>query len=70
MKKLILTLFLALTCSIGFAQVFRIDSLPEQGILLDKGWKYQAGDNPDWAKADFDDSKWESIDPTKEQHLL
>ena len=66
MKTLILTFFLALTCSIGFAQVFRIDSLPEQGILLDKGWKFHAGDNPDWAKADFDDSKWKSIDPTKD----
>lgn len=45
-------------------QVFRIDSIPEEGILLNKGWKFHAGDNPDFAKPDFDDSKWESIDPT------
>ncbi len=60
---------LLLLSFMSFAQqgvVFRIDSLPEQGILLDKGWKWHAGDNPDWAKADFDDSKWESIDPTKD----
>lgn len=67
MKKLTLALLLALICSFGFSQkqeVFRIDSLPKQGILLDKGWKWHAGDNPDFAKADFDDSKWENIDPT------
>ncbi|MDX2071828.1 MAG: hypothetical protein SFV55_25570, partial [Haliscomenobacter sp.] len=43
-----------------------IDSLPPQGILLDKGWKWHAGDNPDYAKADFDDSSWESIDPSQD----
>jgi len=46
--------------------VFRIDSLPAQGILLNKGWTWHAGDNPDWAKPGFDDSKWEGIDPTTE----
>ena len=51
-----------------FAQqsaVFKV-YLPTQGILLDKGWKWQGGDNPNFAKVDFDDSKWESIDPTKD----
>ena len=47
-------------------EVFRIDSIPSEGILLDKGWKWHAGDNPDFAKPDFDDSKWERIDPTKD----
>ena len=68
-----LLLFLFIS-SFSFAQksgvssnnVFHIDSLPVNGILLDKGWKWHAGDNPDFAKADFDDSKWESIDPTKD----
>jgi signal transduction histidine kinase len=46
--------------------VFRIDSLPVNGIVLDKGWKWQAGDHPDFAKSTFDDSKWASIDPTKD----
>ena len=46
--------------------VFRIDSLPPEGVLLDKGWKFHAGDNPEWAKPEFDDSKWESIDPTQD----
>jgi len=64
-------LFLSLNASAQQGEVFRgsafrIDSLPPQGILLDKGWKWHAGDNPVWAKPDFDDSNWESIDPTKD----
>ena len=50
--------------------VFRIDSLPAQGVLLDKGWKWHAGDNPDWAKPSVDDSTWESIDPTQDINSL
>jgi hypothetical protein len=41
----------------------RIDSLPRQGFLLDKGWKFQLGDKPDFAKVDFDDSQWQFINP-------
>ena len=44
----------------------QIDSIPKEGILLNKGWKFHAGDNPDFAKPDFDDTQWESIDPTKD----
>ena len=46
--------------------VFHIDSLPPQGVLLNKGWKFHAGDNPRWAKQGIDDSKWEDINPTLE----
>jgi two-component system NtrC family sensor kinase len=46
--------------------VFHLDSLPIRGIVLDKGWRWHAGDNPDWAKADFDDRRWASIDPTQD----
>jgi two-component system, NtrC family, sensor kinase len=46
--------------------IFRIDSLPTEGVLLDKGWTFHAGDNPDWAKPQFDDSAWDVIDPTKD----
>ncbi|WP_421796146.1 ATP-binding protein [Haliscomenobacter sp.] len=46
--------------------IFRIDSLPKEGVLLNQGWKWHAGDHPDWAKVDFDDSQWESIDPTRD----
>ena len=67
--KIRITILLVFILNIGFAQkseLFHIDSLPTKGVLLDKAWKYQAGDNPDWAKPDFDDSAWESIDPTKD----
>jgi len=68
MKKLmILSLFTIFHMGV-YAQneVFRIDSIPQQGVLLDKGWKFHAGDNPEWAKPDFDDTQWKSIDPTKD----
>ena len=67
MKKL--TLFLILLSFNAFTQkseVFCIDSLPTEGVLLDKNWKFHVGDNPDFAKPDFDDSTWTPIDPTKD----
>jgi hypothetical protein len=66
MKKINLALFLLFISNLGFAQVFTIDSLPNNGIILDKGWKWYAGDNPVFAQPDFDDSAWEGIDPTKD----
>jgi signal transduction histidine kinase len=36
----------------------RFDAL-KTGILLSDDWKYKAGDNPEWANSDFDDSSWE-----------
>jgi signal transduction histidine kinase len=67
MKKTLL--FLLLFPIYVFSQqreVFRIDSLPKEGILLNQGWKWHTGDNPEWAKADFNDAKWGDIDPTKD----
>jgi len=64
-----LTLILLLWSSFTFAQkseVFRIDGLPKEGIVLDKGWKWHAGDDPEWVKVDYDDAEWEAIDPTKD----
>ncbi len=46
------------------SSIFKIDSLPTQGILLDKDWKWHAGDNPEYARTDLDDSGWGKIDPT------
>ncbi len=64
-NPLIITLLLLLNlCVYAQKEVFRIDSLPKEGVLLNKGWKFHAGDNPDFAKPNFNDSKWESIDPT------
>ena len=59
-----LLLFLFMSVS-GLAQV-RMDTLPITGVPLDKGWKWQAGNNPNWAKLTLDDRQWKSIDPTKD----
>jgi two-component system, NtrC family, sensor kinase len=48
------------------SDVLRIDSLITEGVLLDKSWKFHAGDNPDWAKPNFDAGSWAGIDPTKD----
>jgi serine phosphatase RsbU (regulator of sigma subunit) len=67
MKKALLLLYFSLFYFLAFGQgntIFHIDSIPPQGILLDKNWKFKVGDNPDFAKPDFEDSDWESIDPT------
>ncbi len=59
-----LTLFLTFIAFNLFAQktdIFQMGSLPTEGVLLDKGWKFYAGDNPD-----FDDSAWGNIDPTQD----
>jgi two-component system, NtrC family, sensor kinase len=64
-----LTLILLCLSINTFAQkndIIHIDNLPTEGVLLDKGWKFHTGDNPAWAKADFDDSAWAGIDPTKD----
>jgi signal transduction histidine kinase/DNA-binding response OmpR family regulator len=67
MKQLIIFIFFFSTPAIAQkSAVFHIDSLNTEGVLLNKGWKYQTGDNPDWAKSDFDDSAWTPIDPTKD----
>ena len=48
----------------------RISRLPAQGLLLDKGWHYHAGDNPAWARPDFDDRAWDTINPTRPRQEL
>ena len=44
----------------GVYSVYKIDSIPINGILINQGWKYQFADNFAWSKPDFDDSKWDS----------
>ena len=55
----------------GAAQgILKVEKLNRDGITLAHKWKFQEGDNPAWAATDFDDSKWISIDPTKDIHAL
>ena len=44
-------------------KIFHIDSLSAQGILFDKGWKFHAGDNPEWANPGYNDNDWQPINP-------
>ena len=60
----ILLLVLPLTIFAQQSEVFKINSLPSQGLLLNKDWKFQLGDHPDFAKPDFDDASWQPINPT------
>ena len=48
----------------------RIARLPAAGLLLQKGWRYHPGDNPAWARPDFDDSAWDTLNPTRPQRQL
>src|SRR3954453_18106074 len=48
--------------------VVRINSLTPEGIVLNKGWKFIAGDNPAYASTDYNDNEWKSVDPTKDIH--
>ncbi len=47
-----------------------ITSLDSGKILLNNGWKFQAGDNLLWANPDFDDNTWAPVDPTTDIHYL
>jgi signal transduction histidine kinase len=44
-------------------KLIHIKEIPELGILLDKGWKFKAGDDPAWAAPDYPDDTWEALDP-------
>src|SRR5882757_2233169 len=47
-----------------------IDKIPKGGILLDKDWKFHAGDNKIWALPAFNDGNWQIINPAKKIHDL
>ncbi|SFQ77758.1 ATP-binding protein [Hymenobacter arizonensis] len=50
--------------------VLQVNRLPDTGLLLEKGWRYHAGDNPAWARPDFDDSGWDTLNPTRPRREL
>ena len=63
---IIFLLFLFNTAFTWGQSIIAIDSLPSEGLLLNKGWKWSAGDNPEWANPEFDDSKWKEVSPTQD----
>ena len=48
----------------------RIERLPPAGLLLTKGWRYHPGDDSAWAKPNFDDSRWDTINPARPRREL
>ena len=76
MKKVFNFLLFFLLCLNSFSQtdfVFVIDSFPATdtvsyrelpAVQLKKFWKYHKGDDMKWADSSFDDSKWDTINPS------
>lgn len=62
-EKPFILLFLLSTFT-TFSQTQTIDSIPKDITVLNKGWKFHACDNVEWAKPDFDDRHWRAINPT------
>lgn len=66
MKALLLLLFVF---AFGMAQAqalpqqerLMLEQLPASGLLLDRGWVFQPGDDPNWARPELDDSNWQPI---------
>jgi len=42
--------------SLSHVHAFHISTLPHEGILLYKDWKFHSGDSPGYAKPGFDNS--------------
>jgi signal transduction histidine kinase len=66
MKRLTFIFLFTFTCTNSFAQIFQVDSLPKQGLLFEKGWKWHSGDNSAWAAPEFDDSNWNPINVSQD----
>ncbi len=49
---------------------FHVGHIPQDGLILDKGWVYHSGDDSEWAKPGFNDSGWKIISPVEEIHHL
>src|SRR5687767_7611515 len=55
-----LSIILLTVSGVCLAQTDAIGSLTYSVNLPDR-WRYQQGDNPQWAAADFDDSSWQEL---------
>ena len=49
-------------------EIIHLKDIPAEGIILDSGWKFKVGDDPMYAQSGYDDSGWESINPTLDIH--
>jgi two-component system, NtrC family, sensor kinase len=53
-----------------FSKPILIQQVTKEGLLLNKGWKFHAGDDMAWAKPNIDDGSWEAINPVTDIHYL
>ena len=44
-------------------KAFHLNSLPAEGVLLDNGWKFHAGDSLSWANPLYNDMAWQPVNP-------
>ena len=74
LPPILFILFLFLICrtdaQVTSDRVFHIGAIPPDGLTLDKGWVYHAGDDPEWSKPEYNDGDWSVISPTNEWHHL
>jgi signal transduction histidine kinase len=64
-------IFLCITnCFSQDSSVFHLNTIPPEGILLDKNWKFHAADNPEWSNPAYDDSQWKNLSPDIDVHHL
>jgi two-component system, NtrC family, sensor kinase len=72
MRPLLLLLFLTLTGpAMAQQRVIALDTLPKSGkLVLEKGWRWHAGDDRAWANPAIDDSRWDSLRPTRKLENL
>jgi signal transduction histidine kinase len=45
----------------GYFNVYKIDSIAREGILINRGWRVKYEDKSVFLKPDLDDSKWDTI---------
>ena len=67
MKPIFISLFLWMPI-LAFAQkneTFQLYGIGNEGVLLQRGWRFQPGDNPAFARPEYDDRRWQPIDPTQ-----
>ncbi|MFN8348127.1 MAG: ATP-binding protein [Spirosomataceae bacterium] len=64
-RLLVVLLLFAVSFTRG-QSIITVDSIPEEGLILNKGWKWSAGDNLQWANPEFDDSQWKDVNPAEE----
>ena len=50
--------------------MLREDSLPEEGLILNKDWKFLSGDNPAYGTSVYNDGAWETINPPQDIYDL